>query len=167
MSTTSDTGFRVRPRFNVETEMSAKRIAELIVSALKNNSASCEGRANEHYASLYLPKSEQHYWSPRLTITFEEDENGTLMRGMYGPRPAVWTLFVFIYSAIAFAILMVAIVGMSYITINKSGAILWLIPVLILAFLSLYFVAYSGQKMGRDQMITLHDFLEEAIGIRI
>lgn len=37
----------------------------------------------------------------------------------------------------------------------KSGAILWLIAVLVIAFLSLYLVAYFGQQKGHDETVTL------------
>ncbi len=157
----------VRPRFEIETTHSVEQLAQKIKSDLNKESSPIKGRIQEGYATLYLPHEEQHYWSPQLRLSLEKTENGSLLRGLYGPRPSVWTMFVFFYSLIAFAIMVISIIGLSNITLDKSGAILWLVPVLILVFLSLYFVSYSGQKMGQDQMVTLHDFVEKSIGERI
>ena len=58
-------------------------------------------------------------------------------------------------------------VGVSCANSIKSGAVLWLVPLLAIAFLSLYLVAFFGQKAGHDQMLTLHQFLEESTGLII
>jgi len=102
-----------------------------------------------------------------LQISFEDTEEGTLMRGLYGPRASVWTMFVFFYSLIGFAIIVVSIVGMSFLSLKKPATILWAIPILILVFLSLYLVSYSGKKMGYDQMVILHCFIEDSTGLDI
>ncbi len=159
--------YRVRPRFEVETELSADVLTEKIAAGLAQPNAPCKGRADQGYISLYLPQEDQHYWSPRLSITLEDTEKGTLLRGMYGPRPAVWTMFIFFYALIGFAIVVVAIIGLSNLSLDKSAGILWLVPLLVLAFLSLYLVAYFGQKMGHSQMVILHQFVEETTGLTI
>jgi hypothetical protein len=160
--------YRVRPRFHVETPYSVEDISDRINSELKKEGAACRGWVNPHYAKLFIPTVDQHYWSPHLSVSFEEEENGkTTLRGIYGPRPAVWTMFVFFYAFIGFAILILAILGTSYMSLGKSGAILWLIPVLCIIFLTLYLVSYFGQKLGHDQMVVLHHFMEECIGQKI
>lgn len=158
---------QVRPRFRTETAMSYEEIAERINSRLKAEGAPCRGFVKNGQARLTLPAEEQHYWSPQLQISFEESENGTLMRGMYGPRPAVWTMFVFFYALIGFAMLVISMIGLSYLTLDKPATILWAVPVLAVVFLSLYLVSYSGKKLGYDQMVTLHRFIEESTGLDI
>ena len=114
-----------------------------------------------------LPVDQQHYWSPRLTISMEETEDGTIIRGLYGPRPAVWTMFVFFYALIALAIMVVGTIGLSRLSLDKPGTVLWWIPVLVVIFLSLYLVSYFGQKWSGDQMVVLHEFFEESVGLAI
>ncbi len=157
----------IRPRFQIETTDSPQVLADKIRASLKSENARCKGRIKHGYATLYLPNEERHYWSPELTLTIEESESGALLRGLYGPRPAVWTMFVFFYSLIAFSVLIVGIIGLANLSIDKSGAILWLIPFLIIIFLTLYLVAYFGQKIGHDQMVVLHTFIEESTGLVI
>lgn len=159
--------YQVRPRFQVELPIEQEEIEQTLKSSLLKIDAKVIGRVNHGYATFYLPKIEQHYWSPGLTLSLENTDSGTLLRGMYGPRPAVWTMFIFFYALIAFAILVLSIIGLSNYSLGKAATILWLVPLLVLVFLSLYLVAYFGQKMGHDQMITLHRFLEESLGVEI
>ncbi len=159
--------YRVRPRFQIETIYSVTELADKINAGLQREDAPCKGRVQSTYASLYLPQEEQHYWSPRLTLTLEETPTGSLLRGLYGPRPAVWTMFVFFYAIIGFAIMVISIIGLSHWSLGQNATILWLVPVLVLVFLSLYLVAYFGQKLGHDQMVTLHRFMEESTGLEI
>ena len=159
--------YRIRPRFQVISPDTTDDIEERIRVGLGAEGVPCVGKVYSGYVSLQLPLEEQHYWSPRLTVTLEELEEGSLVRGLYGPRPAVWTMFVFFYSLIGFALVIVSIIGMANLSLDKSGAVLWLVPVLIIAFLSLYLVAYFGQQKGHDEMVVLHTFLEETTGLNI
>ena len=95
--------YRVRPRFKIETPLKVETLTQRIALALDKEDAPCKGRINSTgFGSIMLPVDQQHYWSPRLTISMEETEDGTIIRGLYGPRPAVWTMFVFFYSFIGF-----------------------------------------------------------------
>lgn len=158
---------RVRPRIKVKTHYNTLELTEIIRKELGSDACPCEGQTVQGFATICPPKEQQHFWSPQLTITFEQEEDGTLIRGLYGPRPSVWTMFVFFYLFIAFAAVIVLMIGLSLRTIGQPSAILWLVPVFILLFLSLYLVAYFGQRLGQKQMTALHRFLERCIGAPI
>lgn len=157
----------VRPRFSVLTQLSAEEIKQKIQKALDSDTASCKGKVYDQFASLSLPADQLHYWSPRLRMTIEETNEGTEVRGLYGPKPAVWTMFVFFYSVIGFATIIVAMLGMSYLTLDKPAGILWLVPVFVAMFFSLYLVGYFGKKTGYPQMVVLHQFIENATGLSL
>jgi hypothetical protein len=158
-----DESFHVRPRFRMELPYAVDELENRLKTALKDENAPVKGRVISGHATFYLPREDQHYWSPQLGISFEESGEGTLLRGLYGPRPQVWTMFVLFYSAIGFAVLVIAVFGLSYWSLGKSAAILWWVPVLAVLFLSLYLVAYYGQRLGRNQMHILERFIKEVI----
>ena len=158
---------RIRPRFKIESKENAKTISDKIVIGLNSEGATCIGKVNHNFITLLLPANEQHYWSPQLTITFEEWEGVTTIRGLYGPRPTVWTMFVFFYSIIGLAVLVIGTFGLSQLMLGNSTGILWWMPVLTIVFLSLYLVSYFGQKMGHNQMEILHNFFEKASGLEV
>ncbi len=160
--------YKVRPRFQVATSYSLEELVEKIQSGLDKEDAPCKGWVHmSGYGKLLIHKEDQHYWSPQLSLTLEEAGKGSLIRGVYGPREAVWTMFMFIYFVIAFAAVIISIIGMSNLFLGKPGLILWLVPFLILTFLTLFLVAFIGQRLGRDQMVTLHNFLEETTDLVI
>lgn len=162
---------RVRPRFQVETSMSMEEVERLIQEGLDAPGAPCRGSVHKAYAALQLPVEQQHYWSPRLVITLEdradEGQAGCRIRGLYGPRHEVWTMFVFFYALIGFAILMVAMIGGARASLGRPSGILWALPLLVVVFASLWLVSYSGQKLGAKQMHVLHEFLERSTGLVI
>lgn len=157
--------YQIRPRFEIESTFSMNELSVRLKKAIGNIDAPVKGQVHPTYATLYIARKDQHYWSPRLSLSMDELDNGCLIRGMYGPHPSIWTMFVFFYALIAFAVLVIAIIGFSNISIGNSGTILWLLPLLLLAFSSLYATSYFGQKKGEDQMKTLQDFFESSTGL--
>jgi len=160
-------GYKVRPRFKIETSYSVEELKKKLQDGLHQEDASCIGIINPGYATIYIPRKDQHYWSPQLNLTFEETEKGSVLRGLYSPRPTVWTMFVFFYSIIGLGVLFIAVMGLSYLMLGKPAAILWWVPVLLLIFLSLYLVAHFGQKLGEEQMIILHEFTVKSTELMI
>lgn len=160
-------GYQLRPRFKMETTYAAELLKKKLQESLKQEHATCTGVVNPGYVTLYIPPQHRHYWSPQLNLTFEETGRGSLIRGLYGPRPVVWTMFVFFYSIIGLAVLFIGILGFSLWMLGKPATILWLVPILILVFLSLYLVSHFGQKLGEKQMITLHKFLVNCTNLEI
>ncbi len=159
---------RIRPRIHLETNFTPDEINKRIRKQLSEENDLCTGTSTKGFATICPPEKEQHFWSPQLTITLETDENdNTHVRGLYGPKPSVWTMFVFFYAAIGFAIMVISMIGLSYWTLGKPATILWLVPFLLLVFLSLYLVAYFGQRLGHKQMTNLHRFLEKCLDTKV
>lgn len=158
--------YRVRPRFEIACPMSTQDIEAAVRSYAQREDVDCQVQAYHGFVKVLIPPSEQHYWSPQLNINLLEEGDGTtLMRGLYGPRPAVWTMFIFFYALIGVAALFVAIFGFSRLSLDRPAPVLWLLPVLIILFFTLYLVSYYGQKLGHDQMIILHNFVEASLGV--
>ncbi len=156
---------QIRPRFQVVTQVSAQEIADRLRTGLEAEGSPCIGEAHARYANLKIPVDEQHYWSPQLAITIEENEEGTVVRGLYGPRPTVWTMFVFFYAAIGFAVMVISAIAMAMWMMGKSVMFFWSVPVLIAIFFSLYHVAYIGKKKGHAESEILHKFFIESSGL--
>lgn len=159
--------YKVRPRFKIETDWREEDLSNKIKVCLKNEGTKVTGEIKHGHAIISLPKNEQHYWSPQLTLSLENTEEGCTLRGLFGPRPVVWTMFVFFYAIIAFATLIIGIVGTSFLSLDKPATILWALPVLLIVFLSLYLVSFFGKKLGEEQMVTLHKFIEKCTGLEI
>lgn len=154
---------RIRPRIYVETPLTADEINQRIRQELRSQNRLCDGQSTKGFATICPPEEEQHFWSPQLTITLEETDEGSEIRGLYGPKPSVWTMFVFFYATIGFSIMILSMIGLSYWSLGKSAGFIWLLPILVIVFFTLYGVAYFGQKLGQKQMTNLHRFLERCL----
>lgn len=163
----STKAIKIRPRFRLLSALSVEEIQSKINRHLSDANSSCYGKLSRAYGTIYLPKSEQHYWSPQLTISLEKTEEGTEIRGLYGPKASIWTMFVFFYATIGFSFIVILIIALTHLSLEKESIYIWLAPLLLLLFFSLYFISYFGQKKGKPQLIVLESFIEEALEMKM
>lgn len=160
--------FRIRPRFEQTVPYAAREVEQRVLDALKAPSPLCSGLVIPDYIVLKIPLEDRHFWSPQLSLQLEEEEDGrgTLIRGLYGPNPTVWAFFTYGYGALAILGTFIGIIGLSELTLGKSGQILWVLALLAAMALGLYFIAQTGQKIGAQQTYQLHHFYEQTFGMR-
>ena len=155
----------IRPRFKEEVALSVQDIIDRMQQALNDPSTGIEGVIVDHHIVLKFPVADQHYWSPQLSLSIEEQEEGTLVRGLFGPRPTVWLMFVFLYSVIGAICLFVSITGFSQLSLGIPAPVLWVLPIGAILAGVLYFSAKAGERLGKDEMITLKNFLNRVLVI--
>ncbi|MGF1534786.1 MAG: hypothetical protein ACFCUI_13870 [Bernardetiaceae bacterium] len=163
------TSIRIRPRFRqiIPGEQPAE-VQDYLLACLDRENAPCvRGNHSPGFLVIMIPPSEQHFWSPQLSIEFEEHEKGTLIRGLYGPNPSIWALFAFGYATIGVMTMFISIISFSAISLGSDSPFVWLLPFFVLAGMGLYALAQFGQKLGSEQTFRIHHFLEEALESRI
>jgi hypothetical protein len=154
--------FRIRPRFK-------HRIAgqsELLEKELANNLSDKSSFSLLHlpgHIYLKIRPEDQHLWSPQLHITFEQENDEVIIRGLYGPNPTLWAIFFFGYISLGILSLFVGMWGLSRWSLGMSSGMLWAVPVFALLALFLYLAAQAGQKLGAQQMFDIHHAFEELI----
>lgn len=162
------TSIRIRPRFKVESPFSEEEIHQRLRRALSAPGAPCMGKIITGHIVLMIPPEEQHYWSPQLSLSIEPLEGGgSLIRGLYGPKPSIWAMFTLGYAAIGILMFFLGIIGFSSLSLGKEAGILWILPLLALAAAILYLIAQFGQKVGVEQTFTLHHFYEDTLGTKV
>ena len=153
----------IRPRFQRSISLPQPEVVRCFEQALEQ-ACNLEGSIIDHHIVLRIPIEQQHYWSPQLSLTLEEEgEGGTLIRGLFGPRPSVWLLFVFLYSSIGTISLFIAITGFSQLSLGMPAPALWALPVAAVMALGLYLVAKAGERLGREEMYLLKNFMDTTL----
>ena len=153
----------IRPSFTKHISLSPDEFVAKLCEEFKRNDRRCQGMATQNHVVLSLPPERQHFWSPQLTLELEAEQGGTLVRGRYGPKPAVWTLFMFGYGLIGFAWMVFLILGMSeWMLDGKTGKIWLSVGCLVLGVL-LYLGAQAGKKLSKEDMRALDQFIREAL----
>ncbi|HMO38132.1 MAG TPA: hypothetical protein PKC76_01025 [Saprospiraceae bacterium] len=161
------TSFRIRPRFQVVVPDEPAVVIEKLVAALAQPDSPCTGRAIPGHAVLTMPAEAQHFWSPQLDLSIEAHQEGTLIRGLYGPNPEVWLLFAFGYGIVGVLGLFISIFGFTRVGLGLEAPVLWVLPVLGAAALALYIASQLGQKLGAEQTFTLHHFFEKTVAAKV
>ena len=159
--------FRIRPRFKVLVDLNINQIQNKINNELKKTDNNFSANINNAFITLMLPENEIEYWSPQLRLTLEKNENGTLIRGLYGPKPSIWALFFYCYAAFGILGFFAGIYGLVQLSLKMPAPVLWTLPVLAICSVILYLFSQTGQKLGAQQMFSLHNFFESALNTKI
>jgi len=154
---------RLRPRFEFVAPYTPDEATERLRAALAEQEAPCRGRVFPDHAVLYVLHAEERVWSPFLSLDIGRHPGGTLVRGLFGPKPAVWSLFVAAYAACLFGAL--GALGFAYAqwTLEQSLWALGLLPITAVGALVTYGFARYGQHQGQDQMNRLRGFLDGSL----
>src|SRR5690606_11188217 len=87
----------LRPRFKFEKNQTNEELLSLFDKAKKEQSNFIVSRMDNH-VFIRLPKHKQHFWSPQLHLEIDEiDSKKSTIRGLFGPNPTVWTMFMFFH----------------------------------------------------------------------
>ncbi|MFY0675052.1 MAG: hypothetical protein JXQ87_16745 [Bacteroidia bacterium] len=162
MSSTEIQSLRARPRFRRYLKANQNDVLEQFDLGIKA-SGTLTGSVATHHVSIRVPKSEEHFWSPQLGVVVEEHPKGTLIRGLYGPKPGIWTMFIFFYAAFGAATLAMLFWGLSQWQIGAYPWALWFVPGGILTIGGIYLLTQFGQKLGYDQMDKIHELFKSCI----
>ena len=154
---------QLRPRCRIVTNKSPQAVLSQIGEKLKENKKDLEGQIVQEHAFIRIPEVKQHYWTPELHVWAREQDDETIVYGVMGPKPKIWTMFMFFYVAILTSAFFGSSYGVIQMMLGMDAPFLWSIPLGILGIVFVYAAARYGQYKGKSQMEYLKSFLEETV----
>lgn len=157
---------QLRPRFEKIVPKSVTAITDT-ANRLKNNlKPNYIINIMEEHIWIYIGKENKKIHSPHLHLELEELENGdTKVKGLFGPEPGLWTMFVFLHFVVAGIFIIFGVFAYSNMSLGQPSGIHFAIMVLmIIAWFSLYFTAKNNRKKGMPQAYELEKVMEEMLG---
>lgn len=153
----------LRPRFTLSVGKSAETLLNQFKEA-HNPKRFITTQVDSH-VFIKIPKARQEFWSPQLDLVINQlNENSAEVRGLFGPRSAVWTLFMFMHFIVAMIFIGCAVWGYSNYSLGESFAVpLVIMLLMILTWFVLYFLGRMGRATGKGQMVELHKFMWEVL----
>ncbi len=150
----------IRPRFQLKIDLDADVALNHVHQKISKDST-VSGELSNSYLFLRIPKQNQHYWSPELSVRIEKEEytEHTTVFCLVGPRQAVWAMFAFLYGFIFFASTFGGIYGIVKFQNSGDSNWLWTVPIGLIITFSIFITSKIGQNKGRDQMLNLISFL--------
>jgi len=157
----------VRPRFKKQCACIPADVEQRIQEKLNAPESPCVGHFVEGYIVLKIPAKDRHFWSPQLSVSFENEDGTTIIRGLYGPDPAIWAFFFYGRAVVGIIAMMIAVAGLSEWWLHDDWAYFALLPLCLIAAAALWAIARFGRKIGEPQTLILHHFFEDAVGTHV
>jgi len=154
---------RLRPRSRYITDLPKQEILKRIDERLKERKYTLTGIVVQEHAFIRIPEKDQHYWSPEMHVWAREEENKTIVYGIIGPKPKIWTMFIFFYTIILVLTFFGGSYGIIQLILGIKADFIWSIPIGLMALTLVYGAAYFGQHKGKEQMLQLQNFLDATI----
>ncbi|MCH9661907.1 MAG: GTP-binding protein, partial [Bacteroidetes bacterium] len=154
----------LRPRFKMELNQSNEYLLKVFEKKGQEQSGFNILRVDDH-VFIKIPSEKQHFWSPQLDLEIIDNENNTAtLHGLFGPKPVVWTLFMFLHFIVGTLFLGSAVWAYSNYSLDKPFALqLTGMLLLLIAWFVLYFAGRMGKHAGKKEMRSLHEFLLETL----
>jgi hypothetical protein len=154
----------LRPRFSLELDVLPENVLSAFENVAKTQSDFIISRSDDH-VFIRIPKHKQHFWSPQLHLEiYKIEEQPTILRGLFGPNPTVWTLFMFLHFMIATLFIGAGI--WMYTNIALKASFLFPMVTMIVLFIfwfALYFSGRLGREAGKKEMRALHSFMYDTL----
>lgn len=154
----------LRPRFKIELNQDNTSV----LKTFEDTKSSCETykivRVDDH-VFIRLPKHHQQFWSPQLHLEINENTKETsTLRGLFGPNPTVWTMFMFLHFVVAGLFIAFGIwTYTSWALKSTYGLQMGLMLLMVVAWFTLYFAGRIGRAKGKDEMYALYDFMHSTL----
>jgi len=155
----------LKPRFKMEFDESQEEILEKFKANLKDEDCEYCSKISGNHIFLDVPKVDEHFWSPQLQVEVVKGEEGkTIVKGILGPKPKVWTFFMFIHFVVALAFIVFFVMFYVKWSLGKDYQLYkYMLIGLPILWVLLYFFGQSGKKLGYKQMVELDNFLMKTL----
>lgn len=156
----------IRPRFQFTVKAPQKELIARFDALFKSAPVNMQGRIMENHIVLDMVGEGAHFWSPHFSFRIEQDEQNpdhSEILGLIGPKPNVWTMFMFIYVGIGVIGFFMTSYAWAEATVGKASWMIWSLPVSVVFMLTAYGTSKFGQSLGKDQIVLMKDFLNQAI----
>ncbi len=81
----------LKPRFKLHYKESEEAILEKFKQNLSKSECIYSSKIIGNHIVIDVPSAEEHFWSPQLHVEIETEDNTTIVKGILGPKPKIWT----------------------------------------------------------------------------
>jgi hypothetical protein len=154
----------LKPRFKIPVKAGQDELGEKFKTSLKSDYPNYRSKVIGNHIVVDVPQKEETFWSPQLHAEVIEEEDGVYVKGILGPKPKVWTFFMFLHFAVAVAFFVFFVIFYTNWSLgNDYTFAMWMCIVMPIIWILLYFSGQLGKKFGYTQMQNLHDLMIEII----
>lgn len=157
---------RTRPRFKVVSGMSAQGFSDKVNLHLKNRSRVLSGYCNTEVGRISVIQDQDKYWAPQLELRIEKNPDNPSqieIRGIFGPRNSVWTLFMFSYGLGGAILLTTGLYGWIELALDIGNFWVWTNLIGLILIIGPYVSSFVGKRIARNHVDLLRAFIERVL----
>jgi len=161
MSEEKNSDVFLRPRFKMQLDESQQKIIEKFKDNLNDGDCKYCSKIIDGHIIIDVPKEDNHFWSPQLNIEIDNlTSEKSVVKGLFGPKPQVWTLFMFIHFAMTVAFIGFGIMTYVQWTLKSDFRTSLIVTIAIpILWILMYILGRIGKATGHKQMDELHNFM--------
>jgi len=153
---------KIRPRFKLETPEKKEDIMRMI-SDHAIDDPTITHSTYTRFIKLSIPNKDQHYWSPVLSLSFDQRKDTTIIRGVIGPKDKIWTMFMFFYIGISVLGMFASMVALVKWQMSDDMSLIFVIPLTIILLLSVFYTSKYGKVQAHTQTLHILRALRKAV----
>lgn len=154
---------RIRPTFSIPLAPGADEVMGILRERLQGTDYEECTRSKGRCAYFFVDEEERRVWSPHLSVQVEPRPVGSLLRGRFGPHPELWTLYMFLYTAVGFLAVMGLMLGFVQWQSGMEPWGFWGIGAGLPGLAVLYGISATGQRLSAHQMDELKDRVDRLV----
>lgn len=154
---------RPRPLVDLQTSAAPDEVLAQFRTCLATGACGVEGHVGRKELSLALKGEARHTFSPWVSLEVYPWHGGSRLRGVFGPHPHLWTMFVFVYATWVAVFIGGLVFGYGQWVTNESPWGLWLAAGAVVAQGVSCSVDLVGRSYGRRQMDIIRTFLHDQL----
>ncbi|MDY7394867.1 GTP-binding protein [Aureibaculum sp. 2210JD6-5] len=154
----------LKPRFREELSESKTTILKKFATVFAKKEHKFRTKLVDNHIVIDVPTEEDHFWSPQLQIEIVEEENKTILKGLFGPKPQVWTMFMFFHFAVAVAFVVFLVMAYTKYSLKQEYQFaMYMCIAMPIIWIIFYVFGQLGKKKGYNQMVELDVFVKGII----
>ncbi len=153
----------MRPTFHLDLPLTCDEVIRRLEHSIAHAECPCHGRALSRHAEIWVDDAQRRIWSPWLSLTVEQRQQGCHLRGRFSPSPSVWTFFMFLDFFFAFLIFAGSLYGFSQWTLGHRPWALIIPPLAAAGMVGVYLASLVGQRLGAEQMKMLRKIVDDTL----
>ncbi|MFD2568544.1 GTP-binding protein [Pseudotenacibaculum haliotis] len=157
----SENDILLRPRFKLDLKKDKEELLRAFLNARETEATPFLIKVVDAHIFIDVLEDDSHFWSPQLHLEIvEEEEKSVQLKGLFGPKPQVWTFFMFLHFIVASAFIGCGIWAYVNSTLDKTSVFpIVMLIVLPLIWGLLYVLGSLGKDFGKKEMKKMHAFM--------
>lgn len=160
----SENDILLRPRFKLDLQKKKEELLQAFLNVKNADEAPFLIKVVDAHIFIDVLQADSHFWSPQLHLEIVEEEGSVQLKGLFGPKPQVWTFFMFLHFIVASAFIGFGIWAYVNSTLDTTNVFpIVMLIVLPLVWGLLYVLGSLGKDFGKKQMKKMHAFMLQTI----